>query len=101
MQHNRRKRRDISSKLLGYLLQHNLKELFFDDSSFHATFYCERMLAFAVRRSGNFVEVLEETQNGELRSAVFVLQPGDGRLRLVSDWNEVALTNEEFGDQSL
>ncbi|MFM6927212.1 MAG: hypothetical protein ACKOX6_02040 [Bdellovibrio sp.] len=94
-------RRDISSKLLGYLLQHDLKELFFDDRSFHATFYCEKLLAFLVRRNGNFVEVLEETESGELQSAVFILQPCKGRLRVVSDWNEVALASEEFGDQSL
>lgn len=81
--------------------QHGLADIFFNDRKFRATFYCEKLLAFFVKRNGNFVEVLEETESGELQSAVFILQPGKGRLRVVSDWNEVALASEEFGDQSL
>ncbi|MFM6929021.1 MAG: hypothetical protein ACKOX6_11190 [Bdellovibrio sp.] len=91
----------VDEVLLERLTLYGLAETFFIDRNFHATFYCEKMLAFSVKRNGNFIEVLKENQNGELRSAVLILQPASRKLRVVSDWNEVALTSEEFGDQSL
>lgn len=101
MNHNILLTRSVLKILLEHLTQHGLTTPFFNDRNFHATFYCEKMLAFVVKRNGNIVEILEESQNGELLSAVLVLQSGGRRLRLVSDWNEVALASEEFGDQSL
>lgn len=101
MKHNIFSTSSVFEILLEHLTQHGLADIFFNDRKFQATFYCEKMLAFVVKRNGNFVEVLEEAQHGKLRSAVLVLQPGNGRLRVVSDWNEVALASEEFGDQSL
>lgn len=101
MKHNILLTRSVLKILLEHLTQHGLTVPFFNDRNFQATFYCEKLLAFAVRRNGNFVEVIEETQSGELQSAVLILQQASRRLRVVSDWNEVALTSEEFGDQSL
>lgn len=101
MKHNILSTRSVLKILLEHLTQHGLTAPFFNDRNFHATFYCEKMLAFVVKRNGYIVEILEESQDGELRSAVLLLQPGSRRLRLVSDWNEVAIASREFGDQSL